>query len=133
MEHYDFICDEGFTSLRLLQRSPFDAARPLKGFRVHVRCTDCVAALDVEAENWAGFVRLFTHDYGSCGSAAWISPAGEWKLHIEREDDGNFTITSELDSQLDYHRWVLQTRFKMSPKCFAATCSGVFEFLATWQ
>jgi hypothetical protein len=133
MEHYDFICDEGLTSLRILQRNPFDPAQSLRGFRVHVRCTDCVAALDVDADNWAGFVRLFTDDYEPCGSAAWISPAGEWKLHLERRDDGNFTFTSVLDSLLDNHRWVLQTRFRMSADRFRITRSGVLEFLGVWE
>jgi hypothetical protein len=129
MEYYDFICDEGLTSLRILQRNPFDAAQLLKGFRVQVRCTDCVAACDVEAESWAGLIRLFTNDYERCGSAAWISPAGEWKLQLERDNGGIFRVTSEIDSLLDCHRWVLQTRFKMSADRFDATSRGVLEFL----
>lgn len=132
MEHYDFVCDEGLTSLRILQRNPRDSAQPLESLRVHVRCTDCVAALDVDADNWAGFVRLFTHDYESCGSAAWLSPAGEWKLHLEA-DGGAVVVTSVLDSLLNDHRWVVQTRFKMSADRFRATSRDLLEFLGVWQ
>ena len=133
MEHFDFICDEGFTSLRLLDRNPFDTSEPIKGLRVHVRCTDCVAALDIDAESWCGFVDLFTHDYNICGSRAWLAPAGEWKLHLERDEQGVFVITSELDSLLDYHRWALRTRFKMSEDRFRETAAGVLAFIGVWQ
>ena len=129
MEHYDFICDEGLTSLRLLQRNPLDANEPLNGIRVHVRCTDCVAGLDVDAESWAGFVGLFTQDYAACGPATWISPAGEWKLHVQMDEHGLFTITSELDSLLDYHTWFLRTRFSMSADRFRATSEEVLAFI----
>ncbi|PAY15317.1 hypothetical protein CKO51_32430 [Rhodopirellula sp. SM50] len=133
MEYYDFICDEGLTSLRILQRNPFDAAQSLKGFRVQVRCTDCVAACDVEAESWAGLIRLFTNDYERCGSAAWISPAGEWKLQLERDNGGVFRFTSEINSLLDFHCWVLQTRFSMSADRFDAASRGVLEFLGAME
>ncbi|WP_182866540.1 hypothetical protein [Stieleria mannarensis] len=131
MEHYDFICDEGLTSLRLLQRTPAEVDQPLQRMRVHVRCTDCVAGVDVDADDWSGFARLFTHHYAECGSAAWIAPGGEWMLHVERDDENTFSFTSKIDSLLDCHRWTLRTQFKMSAGRFQTTSVEVLAFLGT--
>lgn len=132
MEYYDFVCDEDIASLRLLHRGPDDRSEPLEQLRIHIGCSDCVAQLDVNAESWAGFARLFTHDYKSCEAAAWISPAGEWKLHIEKDNRGDFVIESELDSLLDYHRWVLHTSFRMSEERFRKTATEVLSFIGMW-
>ncbi|GAA4448100.1 hypothetical protein [Novipirellula rosea] len=131
MQHYDFVDDDGLSSLRLLQRNPLDRLQPLIGLRVHVRCSDCVAGLDVDAESWGGFTRLFTHHYDECQSAAWIAPAGEWKLSVERDDHDFFTITSELDSLLDHHRWRLLTQFTMSADRFQVTSAEILAFIGT--
>ena len=93
MEHYD----EGLTSLRLLQRTPSDVEQPLPRMRIHVRCSDCVAGIDVDADSWGGFARLFNHDFNDFESAAWIAPAGEWKLQVENGDDSVYSITSEIE------------------------------------
>ncbi|MCC9603109.1 hypothetical protein LOC67_21375 [Stieleria sp. JC731] len=133
MEHYDFICKEGLSSLRLLQRNPCELGQPIEGLRVHIRSSDCVAATNVDADNWSGFVRLFSHDYKSCGAAAWISPAGEWTLRIEQNDDGTYVFTSVLDSLLEHHRWVVQTQFEMTADQFQKTANSVLQFLGAWD
>jgi len=99
--------------------------------RVHIHCSDCVAGLDVTAESWVGFAGLFTHDYDACGSATWIAPAGEWKLQIEDVGRDLLTITSELDSMLDFHRWVLRTNFSMSRDRFRDASANVLAFIGT--
>jgi len=133
MEHYDFICDEGLTSLRLVQRAPSDVNQPLERMRVHIRCTDCVAGIDVDADWWGGFVRLFKHNYVDCGSAAWIAPGGEWMLRVERDDQSVFSITSEIDSLLEHHRWTLRSQFRMSDDRFQATCQEVLDFIGAYR
>lgn len=133
MEHYDFVCDEGLTSLRIMQRNPADCSHPITGVSVHIRCSDCVAGLSVDTKDWAGFVRLFTHDYETCGSAAWISTAGEWQLQIERNHDGILAVSSTLNSLLDFHRWTLHTSFNLSPERFIATRQGVLDFVGAWK
>ena len=80
MDHFDFVCDEGFSSLRILSRTPDDRRKPPVSLRAEIRCTDCVAALDVESECWQGLAKLFARNDETRGSTAWISTAGEWKL-----------------------------------------------------
>lgn len=133
MEQFDFVCDEDLVSLRILQRNPADLTVPIERIRVQVLCSDCVAGLDVDAVTWAGFVKLFEHDYADQKSKGWLAPAGEWKLMIEKDDDGVFTFLSELDSLHDFHRWKLQTTFRMSNERFRRTAAGVLEFMGTWR
>ena len=133
MEQFDFVCDEDLVSLRILQRNPADLAAPVEQIRVHILCSDCVAGLDVDAVAWAGFVALFEHDYVDQRSGGWLSPAGEWKLMIEKDDHGVFTFLSELDSLHDFHRWKLATTFKMSQQRFRQTAAGVLEFMGAWR
>lgn len=133
MEHYDFVCDEGLTSLRLLQRTPADMEQPVEGLRIHVRCSDCVAGIDITAASWAGFVQLFKHDFKSAQSIEWTSPDGDWKLSVEKDGNGRLTLKSELDSLRDFHRWVLHTSFQMSEKRFQQTSTEVLTFIGYWQ
>jgi len=133
MEQFDFTCDEGLTSLRMLQRNPGDLTVQVEQIRVHVMCSDCVAGIDVDADNWRDFLELFEHDYGDLRSRGWLAPAGEWKLMIEKGEDGVFIFSSEIDSLHDYHRWKLHTTFKMSESRFRQTAAAVHEFVGAWQ
>jgi hypothetical protein len=129
MDHFDFVCDEGLSSLRVLLRTPDDRREPLVSLRTEIHCTDCVAGLDVESECWQGLAKLFSRNDDTRGSAAWISTAGEWKLHITLDDSGSHTICCEIDSLLDVHRWVLRTRFTMSSRRFRQTADDFLVFL----
>ena len=133
MDQFDFVCDHDLVSLRLLQRSPADLTLPIERIRVHVMRSDCVAGLDVDAESWAGFIELFEHDYVDRRSKAWLAPAGEWKLMIEKDEGDVFTFSSELDSLHDDHRWKLHSSFKMSEGRFRQAAAGVLEFIGAWR
>ena len=133
LDQIDFVGDDNDSSLRLLQRNPADLNKPLTGFRVHIRCSDCVAGLDVEAVDWSGFMRLFSTDYESCVAADWISPAGEWQLRVGRDDSRGITVNSRLDSLLDCHRWWLETRFTMSVEGFNELCNNLKNFIGVWN
>ena len=130
MQELDLICDEGMTSLKLKHRGPTDSTIKIESLRVRVSCSDCVAELEVESSSWSSFADLFLPiDDESSWSKAWVSNSGEWKLLIQRDEHGQHTIVSELDSLLDYHPWKLITRFDLSGDRLLDTAKSVRSFI----
>lgn len=130
MEALDIICDEGMSSLQLKWRCPSDQSVKVETVRVRVACSDCVAELDVESNNWQAFADLFS-PMGDTPpwSQAWISDSGEWKLVVQRDETGRHTVISELDSLLDYHPWKLSTEFHLSGERLEKAGQAIQEFI----
>lgn len=133
MNQVEFSCDDGSSSLTMQDRNPADASLPAKSFRLRVQCSDCVAGLTVDAESFAGLIRMLNDPPTliSC-QTQWTSPAGEWRLGIQRTRTG-YQFTSHLDSLLEIHRWKMEVCFDMSDTCAAAVAADIRNFIGTYE